>query len=131
MKTTKITKFEDLPENWVEIIRGVAEQGGMNVHLQQALNISRDTYDKWMKEVPEFKEEIETTKEMSEIWWVEKAMNAIENGQSKMFNQHLWSFIVKNKFPYNWREKTEVDVTSQGEKINNAPIQIEILKKGE
>jgi len=131
MKEKRITKFEQLPDNWKELLFSVSEQGGMNVHVQQALNISRDTYDKWMKENEEFQTAVEQAKEMSEIWWVEKAMNAMENGQSKMFNQHLWSFIVRNKFPYNWRDKSEVDITSQGEKVNSAPIQIEILKKGE
>ncbi len=55
-------------------------------------------------------------------------MDSFVGGKSKMFNQHLWSFIVKNRFPHNWKERTELDVTTNGKDVSTGPIQIEIIK---
>lgn len=128
MRRKLITKFEDLPKDWEETLLRIATEGGMNVHFQQALGISKRTWDKWMKELPEFQEVIEEAKKLSEVWWVNQAMSAFEGQRSKMFNQHLWSFIVKNRFPYHWKERTEVDVTTNGKDVAATPIQIEIIK---
>jgi hypothetical protein len=38
---------------------------------------------------------------------------------------------MKNKFKANWQDEKQIDITTQGDKINeNNPIQIEIIKKG-
>lgn len=124
----RITKFEDLPTDWADVLLEVGQEGGMNVHFQHALNISRSTYDKLRNDVPEFAETLEEAKQLSEKWWVEKAMHAFEGEKSKMFNQHLWGFIMKNRFPYHWKDKTDIDVTTNGKDLNPQPITIEILK---
>jgi hypothetical protein len=121
------TKFEDLPENWADVLLEVGREGGMNVHFQNALNISRRKYDEFRKEHEDFAEVLEEAKQLSEQWWVEKAVNAFEGEKSKMFNQHLWGFIMKNRFPYHWKDKTDIDVTTNGKDMGG-PIQIEILK---
>ena len=37
---------------------------------------------------------------------------------------------MKNKFKREWRDETQLDVTTKGEKIENAdPIKIEIIRK--
>lgn len=121
-------KLEDLPSNWKEIILSVASEGGLNVHFQNALGVSRRNYDDLKKEYPEFEETIEHGKRVSEEWWVNKAIRAFEGEKSKMFNQHLWAFVMKNRFNENWKEKTEMDITSKGKEVNTTPIQIEIIK---
>lgn len=124
----RVTKFEELPTDWADVLLEVGREGGMNVHFQHALNISRGVYDKFRNDVPEFAEVLEEAKLLSEKWWVEKAMNAFEGEKSKMFNQHLWGFIMKNRFPYHWKDKTDIDVTTNGKDLNPQPITIEILK---
>jgi hypothetical protein len=46
------------------------------------------------------------------------------------FNTKLWQVIMTNKFKNNWKSEKHIDVTTQGEKIDNStnPIQIEIIK---
>ena len=46
------------------------------------------------------------------------------------FNTRLWQVIMTNKFKDNWKSEKHIDVTTQGEKIDNStsPIQIEIIK---
>jgi len=51
----------------------------------------------------------------------------IDDGGNK-FNSRLWSLVMRNKFGDNWSEQTKVDVTTQGDKIDNKQIQIEIIR---
>jgi len=120
--------IKDLPENWRELIIAIGREGGIEVHLLNAFNISRVVFHRFIDEYPEFSEAVEEFKRLSEEWWVRKAMEAFDDGKSKMFNQHLWGFIMKNRFPYHWRDKTEMDITSNGKEVNGTPIQIEIIK---
>jgi hypothetical protein len=117
-----------LPENWKEIIMQIGREGGMMVHYMNAMNLSAVTYYRFLEDYPEFAEVVEEAQRHSEEWWVAKAMEAFEGGKSKMFNQHLWGFIMKNRFSKHWRDKTEMDITSNGKEVNAAPIQIEIIK---
>lgn len=128
MKGRPKKTVNDLPSNWREMILHIGHEGGLLVHVQTALGISRDTMSRMRNEEPEFAEVMEEYLQLSEKWWVDKAIESFETNKSKMFNQHLWSFIVRNRFPYHWKEKTEMDITSNGEQINAQPIQIEILK---
>ena len=120
--------LEDLPSNWKEIIINIGKEGGINVHVQNALGLNRYQFDKFLHNFPEFEQTFEEFRRLSEEWWVNKAMEAFDGGKSKMFNQHLWAFIMKNRFSYHWKDKTEMDVTSNGKEVNATPIQIEIIK---
>jgi hypothetical protein len=120
--------LKNLPTNWKEILLQIGREGGMNVHFQNAMNLSRPTFIQFEEEYEEFGEVMEEARRLSEEWWVGKAMEAFEGGKSKMFNQHLWGFIMKNRFPLEWKDKTEMDITSNGKEVNQAPIQIEIIK---
>jgi hypothetical protein len=54
----------------------------------------------------------------------------MESVQSNNFNQSLWSIIMSNKFKENWRDERKLDITTQGDKINETnQIQIEIIRK--
>ena len=46
------------------------------------------------------------------------------------FNTRLWQVIMTNKFKNNWKSEKHIDVTTQGEKIDNStsPLQIEIIR---
>jgi hypothetical protein len=120
--------LEDLPSNWRELMLQIGREGGIEVHVQNAVGVSRPTFFILVDEYPEFADAYEEYKRLSEQWWIDKAMEAFDGGKSKMFNQHLWSFIMKNRFHYNWKDKTEMDITSNGNEVNAAPIQIEIIK---
>jgi hypothetical protein len=54
----------------------------------------------------------------------------VENGGAR-YNQRLWSLIMRNKFGKRWSDKQEVDVTSQGDKIQQNKLEIEIIKKSD
>lgn len=123
----KIT-LEKLPPNWKEMMIQIGKEGGMHVHYANALGVARATLDVLERDYEDFALTLEEAKRYSEEWWIHKAMEAFEGGKSKMFNQHLWGFIMKNRFPMDWKDKTEMDITSNGKDVSSGPIQIEIIK---
>ena len=57
------------------------------------------------------------------------AYASMSSNGGAQFNSRLWSLIVRNKFPNHWSESSKVDVTTQGDKINDdKSITIEIVK---
>ena len=52
----------------------------------------------------------------------------MEESEGAGFNSKLWSLIMRNKFSSRWSEASKVDVTTNGEKIENNNIQIEIIR---
>jgi hypothetical protein len=52
----------------------------------------------------------------------------MEESEGAGFNSKLWSLIMRNKFSSRWSEASKVDVTTNGEKIENNSIQIEIIR---
>jgi len=118
------------PSNWKEIMINLGKEGKNNSAIYIALNIHMDTHYEIMKRNEEYRLAYEEYLKECENWWYERAREAIMEGKSKMFNQHLWTTIMKNKFKREWRDETQLDVTTKGEKIENTdPIKIEIIRK--
>jgi len=124
-------KVEDrFPSNWREIMLEIGKQGKNNSALFIALNIHHDTHYELLKRNEEYAEAYEEYLKHCEEWWFEQARDSILEGRSKTFNQHLWTTIMKNKFKRDWRDESQLDVTTQGQKIENPdPIKIEIIKR--
>lgn len=52
----------------------------------------------------------------------------MEESEGAGFNSKLWSLIMRNKFGSRWSDSSRVDVTTNGDKISQNNIQIEIIK---
>jgi len=123
-------KAEDrFPENWKEIIIDLGKQGKHLSAIWIALRICKDTHYELLKRNEEYDATYQEYLKYCEDWWFEQARESIVMGKSKMFNQHLWTNVMKNKFRENWKDESQLDVTTNGEKIVNAePIKIEIIR---
>jgi len=120
------------PSNWKEIMIECGKNGQHNTAIFKALNIHHDTHYEIMKRNEEYAQVYNEYLKHCEDWWFESARDAIMEGKSKMFNQHLWLTIMKNKFRQTWRDETQLDVTTAGEKIENPdPIKIEIIRRNQ
>ena len=117
-----------LPEGWKEII----EEAGMNgKHITDfliILGISWDAHWSLMDRNYEYNRAVKHYEKLCENWWFEKARQSMDETEGAGFNTRLFSLIMRNKFPKNWSESTKVDVTTQGDKIENKPISIEIVR---
>ena len=114
---------------WYKII---IESGRAGKHVTDfliKLGISYDTHYELIKRNIVYADAIKEYNKLCEQWWYERAHEAVESGNSNKFNQRLWLQIVKNKFRDNWKDEKQIDVTTQGDKLNdNKSIQIEIIQ---
>ena len=116
------------PENWREIILHSGTEGKHITDFLIKLNISWEAHDKLLDRNKEYRETVNDYRKLCEQWWFNNAHNhMVENG-GRNYNSRLWSLIMRNKFGKNWSDKQQVDVTSQGEKIQENKLQIEIIK---
>ena len=116
------------PENWREIILHSGMEGKHITDFLIKLNISWEAHDKLLDRNPDYRETVSSYQKLCEQCWFNNAHNhMIENG-GRNYNARLWSLIMRNKFGKNWSDKQQVDVTSQGEKIQENKLQIEIIK---
>ena len=102
--------LDNLPKNWKKIITDIKRQGGSDVEVRVALDISDDLWSRFIKEIEEFSRTIKKGTDLCEAWWVKEGRVNLGNRQ---FNAVLWYMNMKNRF--GWKDKT--DITSQGEKI--------------
>lgn len=118
-----------MPTEWEKIIIQAGREGKHITHFLIQLGISWDSHYELIKRNVKYSETIKEYNKLCEEWWYAKAHEAIEGGQSNKFNQRLWTIIMKNKFRDNWKDEKQMDITTQGDKINDAKvINIEIIK---
>ena len=120
-----------LTPEWYNIMIDAGRNGKHITDFLITLGISWEGHYALLKRDKKYSEAFKEYGKLCEQWWYERAHEAIATGQSNKFNQRLWTIIMKNKFKANWQDEKQIDITTQGDKINeNNPIQIEIIKKG-
>ena len=117
-----------VPETWEEDIINLGKSGRNKTDFANYLNIHRNTLYKLMKRDPKLKKVIDMAMSFSESWWVEKARQAWEDGTSQKLNATFFKYFMSNVYRDNW--KVNVDITTDGEKINKVDdkIKIEIIR---
>ena len=114
---------------WYKIIIESGRQGKHITDFLIQLGISWQGHYDLLKRNLKYYQAVEEYNKLCENYWDEMGLSAMERNGGVGFNSRLWSLVLRNKFGNNWSEKTEVDVTSQGQRINDPkPIQIEIIK---
>lgn len=117
-----------LPDGWKEIIIESGREGRHITNWLIKLGISWNAHYSMMERNYEYKEAVQAYEKYCEEFWYNMALEEMTENGGASFNSRLWSLIVRNKFPKNWSESTKVDVTTQGDKIENKPISIEIVR---
>jgi hypothetical protein len=119
-----------MPPEWYSIIVEAGREGKHITDFLITLGISWEGHYALLKRNKKYSEAFKQYEKLCEQWWFNKAHEAMESGQSNKFNQRLWSIIMSNKFKENWRDERKLDITTQGDKINETnQIQIEIIRK--
>lgn len=117
-----------IPDGWREIILDAGAQGKHITDFLITLGISWDGHYALIKRNQRYSETIQEYQKLCEQWWYEKARTSMEESEGAGFNTKLFSLIMRNKFGNHWSEASRVDVTTNGDKIQQNSIQIEIIK---
>jgi hypothetical protein len=75
----------------------------------------------------EFREAVNKTTELSQEWWVNIAQKRWIEGTEKNINSNHWSLIMRNMFKEDWSDRKDIDVTTQGDKLNDKDIIVKVI----
>lgn len=89
------------------------------------IRVCKDTLYQWEKDHPEFSYSKKIGKEASKFLWESLGLAGVK-GQIEKFNAATWIFTMKNRF--DWRDKTETELTTAGDENKKLIIQFEEKK---
>lgn len=106
------SKWEQVKDKLI-LVEGWARDGLTDEQIAENLGISQDTFYKYKKKYPEFSESLKKGKEIVD-YRVENALlkNALEGNVTA---QIYW---LNNRKPKNWRNKQDIDVSSNGTSLS-------------
>ena len=84
------------------------------------INVDKDTVYQWAKKHPEFTDALKTAQRNCQAFW-EKMLQATAMGKMPGASLGAQIFWLKNRFPNDWRDKIEQEVTMS----NIEPVVIE------
>jgi hypothetical protein len=114
---------------WYNIITDAGQKGKHITQFLLELGISWEGHHALLKRNIKYSEAVDEYNKLCENYWYNMAHEAMIDSGGNGFNSRLWSLIVRNKFSSRWSEQSRVDLTTQGDSLNNNPIQIEIIRK--
>jgi len=100
-----------------EVIVELGLKGKSKAQMASHLNIARSTFDRWLEEHQEFRESWELADTHAQTFWEEIGAGGVGN---KFFNDRAWSLQIRNRFPRDYKESRELELSGVG----GAPIQI-------
>ena len=118
-----------LKPEWYNIIIDAGEKGKHLTQFLLEVGISWEGHHALLKRNIKYSEAVDEYNKLCENYWYNMAHQAMAENGGNGFNSRLWSLIVRNKFSSRWSEQSRVDLTTQGDSLNNNPIQIEIIRK--
>jgi len=83
----------------------LGEKGYSKAMIAGELGVVRMTLDVWCKEWPLFNDAMDRAREASLSWWEAQGNAGI---WSREFNANAYRLQVLNRFPADWRERTEI-----------------------
>jgi hypothetical protein len=103
--------------SFCEKVIALGREGASKAEMAHAIGCSRTTMDTWASQHPEFLNAVKEAIEASQGWWESKGREATF-GAVPNFNATSFIFNMKNRFPSDWRDKQDHELTG----ANGGPI---------
>lgn len=118
------------PENWKEVVLDLGRQGKNKLDFAIELGIGRKTLYSLMDRSDEFRNTIKEALELSEAWFVSKAVQRWGEDGAKGLNTTFMKYYIQNVYrDSEWRDVEQlIDVRTDGKPINDNTISVEIIK---
>lgn len=114
-------------EDWQKEILEIGRNGGNKTHMMEHFNLGRETFYKLYNNEPQFTNTVDKAMILSQNHWLKHVETAFKKGESKNINSGLWQFMMKNMFPQDFTDSKTIDVTTQGQKINDKDIIVKVI----
>lgn len=95
------------------------------------LNTFVDVMRGWLVNFPEFNAAMSRARALAQSWWEEQGRIGLydttegegKDRVTKRINANLYSLQVRNRFPQDWKDKQDLEVSG----VNGGPIQLEAM----
>ena len=94
--------------SYCEKVIELGKQGKSRVQMAAILDKDRKTFDNWAKQFPEFAAAFDWSRQLAQAWWEDQGQSGI---WSKDFNANAYRLQVLNRFPDDWRDKHDHQVS--------------------
>lgn len=90
-----------------------------------SIGVSLSTVYKWMEEYPEFSEAIKAAQASGAMWWEKTLKQVASTGDG---NASAAIFGVKNRSQEEWKDKQDVNHTSDDKSMSPQPVDATLVK---
>ena len=106
MPAGRPTKYDPA---FCERVVELGKEGYSNASIAAELGVVRKTLYEWAAEYPDFSDAITRAREFSQGWWETQGRSGIWAGSQ--FNANAYRLQVMNRFPDDWRDKHDVNLS--------------------
>lgn len=90
------------------------KEGKSKTWMAANLDVTRQTFDNWEKQYPDFFGAMTRAMQLSQAWWEDAGQdNMLLSPGQGTFNASVWSRSMAARFPAEWREKTEQQISGE------------------
>jgi hypothetical protein len=125
-KPGRPTKYD--PDTMIPRMLELAAEGAGRLEICAELGITRDTMLTWEAEHPKFFDATTQARDLSQAWWEAQGRKGV---WSREFNAPAYSLQVRNRFPRDWRDKHDHELSGPDGSPVPLSIQIELVDASE
>lgn len=92
----------------------LGREGASKAEMAFALGVARNTLDNWAAAHPEFLSAVKEAVSLAQGWWEAEGRKAVF-GAKPGFNATAYIFTMKNRFPDDWKDKRETELSGSVE----------------
>lgn len=100
----------DYDPAYCDRVLDLGRSGASKAEMAHALGCTRQTMDNWAAAHPEFLDAVKEATEASQGWWESEGRKATF-GEKPGFNATSFIFNMKNRFPADWRDKQDHELS--------------------
>jgi hypothetical protein len=100
----------DYKPEYCDKVISLGRDGASKAEIAHALGVSRNTLDNWAASHPEFLSAVKEAVSLAQGWWESEGRKATF-GASPGFNATAFIFTMKNRFPDDWKDKRETEIS--------------------
>ena len=101
---------EYLPEYCERVIE-LGKLGKSLTQMACELDVHRDTLYEWARAHPAFSDALTRARQWSQTWWEDKGQAGLDTSG---FNASLWSRSMAARFPDDYTERKQTELTGRG-----------------